>query len=84
MENERNEAYKNDKLSEERLKLAQEEHAKTQDKLKLKNDVRVSELEQEVTELQSKLKELELVHRSREEDDFKKNTEYNKLNALIE
>lgn len=31
-----------------------------------------------------KLEELEKVTRVREEDDFKKNTEFNKLNALIE
>lgn len=50
----------------------------------MKNDARVSELEMETSDLQMKLKELEQTHRSHEEDDFKKNTEYNKLNALIE
>lgn len=84
MENERNDAYKEQKVSEERLKLVQEEQSRTQGKLKMKNDARVSELEMETSDLQMKLKELEQTHRSHEEDDFKKNTEYNKLNALIE
>ena len=52
--------------------------------MKTKHDARVGELETQEHEMQSKLHELEKIHKSREEDDFKKNTEFNKLNALIE
>lgn len=84
VENARNDAYKNDKLSEERLKISQDEHAKAILKMKTKNDARVAELENQAHEMQQKLRELETIHKSREDDDFKKNTEFNKLNALIE
>ena len=45
MESERNEAYKNEKLSEERLKLAQGEFSKTGAKSKSKYESKISELE---------------------------------------
>ena len=44
-ENERNEAFKDHKLSEERLRVAQEEHASIVAKLKSKNETKVNELE---------------------------------------
>ena len=45
MENERNEAYKNEKVSQERLKLAQEEHTKALTKMKTKYESKFSDLE---------------------------------------
>lgn len=46
MEAERNEAFKNDKVSAERLKVALDEHAKALSKVKSKSDAKVTELEQ--------------------------------------
>ena len=45
MENERNEAFKNAKVSEERLKMGQEEHTKALAKMKLKFETKINELE---------------------------------------
>ena len=45
MENERNEAFKNAKISEERLKMGQEEHTKALAKMKLKFETKINELE---------------------------------------
>lgn len=84
MEAERNEAFKNEKLSEERLRLAQEEHTKALAKLKTKYESRSEDLENQLHEMTTKLAENEQIIRGREEDEFKKNTEFTKLNALIE
>ena len=51
MEVERNEAFKNEKLSEERLKLAQEEHAKALAKTKTKYSSSAAELEDQLQEM---------------------------------
>ena len=53
-------------------------------KSKAKYEARILELEESLDEVTMKLKEAEARNRSREEDDFKKNNEFNKLNALIE
>ena len=45
MESERNEAYKNEKVSQERLKLVQDEHEKALAKMKAKYENKFSELE---------------------------------------
>lgn len=84
METERNEAFKKEKLSDERLRMGQEEHAKALAKLRSKYESRVAELEGQLLVLTTNLTENELKIRSREEDEFKKNTEFTKLNALIE
>lgn len=52
-------------------------------KCKTKHETRVGELETQAHEMQLKLRELVTIHKSREDDDFKKNAEFNKLNALI-
>ena len=75
LENARNDAYKNDKVSEEHLKIAFDEHAKANLKMKTKHDARVGELETQAHEMQLKLRELVTIHKSREGDGFKKNTE---------
>ena len=45
MENERNDAYKNEKVSQERLKLLQEEHTKALAKMKAKYETKINDLE---------------------------------------
>ena len=84
MENERNDAYKNEKVSQERLKMVQEEHTKALAKMKTKYEGKFNDLESKLEEESSKRSEVEVHSRSREEDDFKKNNEYSKLNALME
>lgn len=84
MESQRNEAFKNEKVSQERLKLVQDEHEKALAKMKAKFENKISELETQLQEESSKRTEVEVNSRTREENDLKKNTEYNKLNALIE
>ena len=71
-------------MSEERLKLVQDEHAKALAKMKLKYETKINELESQLQEESSKRTEAEVSSRTREENDFKKNTEFTKLNALIE
>ena len=62
----------------------QDEHEKALAKMKAKYENKFSELETQLQEESSKRTEVEVSSRTREENDFKKNTEYNKLNALIE
>ena len=45
---------------------------------------KINELETLTREQQTSLKETENINRNREEDEFRKNTEFSKLNALIE
>jgi len=84
METERNEAFKNEKISVERLKIVQDEHTKALAKIKSKNESRIFDLETQLSDKSSKMTEVETINRNREEDDFKKNSEYDKLNALME
>lgn len=46
MENERNEAFKNEKVCEQRLEIAQEENTKALAKIKSKYEQKNSELEE--------------------------------------
>ena len=62
----------------------QDEHEKALAKMKAKYENKFSELETRLQEESSKRTEVEVNSRTREENDFKKNTEFNKLNALIE
>ena len=48
MESERNEAYKNEKVSQERLKLVQEEHTRALAKMKIKYEGKVNDLESQL------------------------------------
>ena len=52
--------------------------------MKAKYENKFSDLENRLLEESSKRTEVEATCRTREEDDFKKNTEFTKLNALIE
>lgn len=51
MEAERNEAFKNDKVSEERLRVALDEHSKALSKVKSKSDTKVAELELQLKDI---------------------------------
>ncbi len=84
MQNERNEAFKNEKLAEERVKILQEDHTKALAKLKNKYELKVGELDEQLRNLTSNMSDAESKHKSREDDELKKNTEFTKLNALIE
>ena len=45
---------------------------------------KIFDLETQLSDKSSKMNEVETINRNREEDEFKKNSEYDKLNALME
>ena len=84
LENERGELYKNQKVSEERLRLAAEEHTKNKESFQKKSGQQVEELENQIARLTEDLKEKERSSKQRDDENFRKSHEHEKLNALIE
>ena len=63
LENERAEAMKNEKVSQERLRLAQEEHKKHLSKMQTSTGNQVDGLQEQVEELKAKIAENDRVYK---------------------
>ena len=84
LESERAEVYKSQKVSEERLKMAESEHTKNKESFQKKSGQQVTELENRITELTEELKENVRSSKQRDDENFRKAHEHEKLNALLE
>lgn len=71
-------------LDQERLARLSEDSTKFEQKLTSTHKVREQELLQQIEDLSARLREKEDALRRREDDEFKKNIEYQKLSALVD
>lgn len=84
LETERNSFVRNEKLFEERIKFSMEDKDKIEKNLNTKWKSKVEEKDQQLKDNELKIKALEVQLRHKEDEGFKKTTEFEKLNALIE
>jgi hypothetical protein len=84
LETSRNEAVKACKLDQERLKSATAERDQLAQKFSESFKTHTNEMHQQIEELQQRLRENEELLKKREDDDFRRQIEQSKLNALVE
>ena len=84
LEIEKNQAIRNERLLEERLKYLQEDKDKQEKLITERFKLQLSEIDIELKSMESKNKRLENQLKQKDDDHFKKVNEFEKLNALIE
>ena len=84
METEKNLALKNEKVLENRLVMIQDERDKQDRTIHEKHRQQIEDKEDQVRDLEYKIRQFENQLRQIEDDNFKRFSESEKLNALIE
>ena len=84
LETEKNMAIRNEKLMQERVKYQSEQQIQTQSSIESQVKKKLEEKDSQVKEMEGRVKGMELLIKQKEDEAFRRGTEFEKLNALVE